>query len=170
MVKKSISLMLVTALVIHLAGFYVYFVVRLGDIRMTMRERLTELPPEQLEVVRIPARNFKASWMDEKEMKWQGKMYDIARVERGTDIVIVYCVHDKDEDNLLSFIGAVIDMSQQDTQSTPSSVTQFFSLKYILTPLTCQKRPVGEIISPECPYRVSSNPAFILPVTPPPRG
>lgn len=170
MVKKYTSLLLVCVLVIHLAGFYVYFIVRLGDLRMNMREKLAELPADQLEAVRIPLHQFKTSWIEDKEMKWQGKMFDIARVERHDNFIMVYCLHDKDEDGLLSFIGAVIDMSQQDRQSTPSSVTQFFSLKYILAPLTCHKRPVRETISPECPYRVSFNPVFILPVTPPPRG
>jgi hypothetical protein len=170
MVKKYTSLLLVGMLVIHLAGFYVYFIVRLGDLRMNMREKLAELTADQLEAVRIPLHQFKTSWIEDKEMKWQGKMFDIARVEREDNIVIVYCVQDKDEDNLLSFIGAVIDMSQQDTQSAPSSITQFFSLKYILAPLTCQERPVGEIIAPVCPYRVSFNSVFLLLITPPPRG
>ncbi len=170
MVKKYTSLLLVGVLVIHLAGFYVYFIVRLGDLRMNMREKLAELPADQLEALRIPLNQFKTSWIEDKEMNWQGKMFDIARVEHQDNIVIVYCIHDKDEDNLLSFIGAVIDMSQQDTQSTPSSVTQFFSLKYVLAPLNGQERPVREITSPICSYRVSFNPVFILPVTPPPRG
>lgn len=170
MVKKYTSLLLVSVLVIHLAGFYVYFIVRLGDLRMNMREKLAELPTDQLEAVRIPIQQFKTSWMEDKEMKWQGKMFDIARVERHDNIVIVYCIHDKDEDGLLNFIGAVIDMGQQDTQSAPSTVTQFFSLKYILTPLTCQERPEVEIVTPVCPYRVSFHSVFLLPVTQPPRG
>jgi hypothetical protein len=170
MVKKYTSLLLIGMLVIHLAGFYVYFIVRLGDLRMDMREKLAELPADQLETVRIPLHQFKTSWIEDKEMKWQGKMFDIARVERQDDIVIVYCIHDKDEDGLLSFIGAVIDMSQQDTQSAPSSITQFFSLKCILAPLTSPERPVREITSSVCPYQVNFNPVFILPVTPPPRS
>jgi hypothetical protein len=170
MVKKYTSLLLVGVLVIHLAGFYVYFMVRLGDLRMKMREKLAELPADQLEAVRIPLHLFKTSWIEDKEIKWQGKMFDVARVERQDNIVIVYCIHDKDEDNLLSFIGAVIDMSQQDTQSTPSSVTQFFSLKYILTPLTSPERSVREITSSVCPYQVRFHSVFLLPVTPPPRG
>jgi hypothetical protein len=167
MVKKYISLLLVGVLVIHLAGFYVYFIVRLGDLRMTMREKLAELPADQLEAVRIPLQKFNISWMEDKEMKWQGKMFDIARVEYQNDRVIVYCLHDKDEDGLLSFIVAVIDMSQQDRQSAPPSVTQFLSLKFILS---CPERPVRRIASPVCPYLTSFNPVFILPVTPPPRG
>lgn len=133
MIKKYTSLVLVAMLVVHLAGFYVYFAVRLGDIRMTMREKLADLPEDQLDVVRIPVQQFKSGWIEEREMQWQGNMYDIARVERQEDTMIVYCVHDEDEDNLLNFIGAIIDMGQQDTRPAPMSVVQFFTLKYVVT-------------------------------------
>lgn len=170
MVKKFTSLLLVGVLLLHLAGFYVYFIVRLGDLRMNMREKLTELPEEQLEAVRIPVHEFKASWIKEKEMKWQGKMFDIARVEHQDDFVMVYCLHDKDEDGLLNFIGAVINMSRQDTRSAPPAVIQFFSLKYILAPFAFPERPVKQITIPVCSYQASFNPVYIHPVTPPPQG
>ena len=59
MAKKFFALLLVALLLVHLAGFYVYFVVRLGDLRMAMCEKLADLPVEQLEIISIPAAEFR---------------------------------------------------------------------------------------------------------------
>jgi hypothetical protein len=131
MTRKYISLLLVGLFLVHLAGFYVYFVVRMGDIRMEMRKKIALLPAEQLEVLRIPATSFQSSWLEDREMEWQGRMYDIGRVEKGAEEILVYGLHDKDEDGLLNFIGAVVDMARQDTKPTPTPVIQFFSLKFL---------------------------------------
>lgn len=170
MLRKYTSLLLIALLVVHLAGFYVYFVVRLGDIRMDMREKIARLPAEQLEIVPVSARSFRMQWLEDREMKWEGKMYDIARVEKAGDIVLVYAVHDKDEDGLLNFISAVVDMARQDTRPTPASVVQFFSLKFVIdqTPEWC-----SEIIrqdSPFVPAIFFLSSASLDSPTPPPRA
>ncbi len=170
MVKKYISLVLIGLLVIHLAGFYVYFMVRLGDLRMNMREKLETLPTDQLTTVQIPAHQFKAAWLEGREMKWKGNMYDIARVEQKKDFVIVLCLQDKDEDSLLGFISAVIDMSAQDTRSAPVSVTQFFTLKFIVSPALCPTRSIAKLIVFPGWKQFHIMPVTIIPVTPPPRG
>ena len=170
MVKKYTSFLLIGLLVIHLAGFYLYFMVQLGGLRMSMREKLETLPAAQLTAVQIPAHQFRTSWLAEREMKWMGTMYDIARVERSGNSVIVYCLADKDEENLLSFISAVVEMSSQDNRQTPPAVTQFFGLKFIvpvslLPPLTAIK-----VEATQTPYVVHLALVNLVPVTPPPRG
>ena len=170
MVKKFISLLLICLLVIHLAGFYVYFVVRLGELRMEMREKLASLPADELDAIPIPLGQFKSSWIDQREMKWQGRMYDIARVERSGESMIVYCLQDTDEDNLLSFISAVVEMSSQDTRQAPTDVTQFFSLKFVIPGSLCPPRSAIEVEATQTPYAVHLAPVNLLPVTPPPRS
>lgn len=167
MVKKYVSLVLIGLLVIHLAGFYVYLMVRLGDIRMNMREKLETA---QLAAVQIPAHQFRASWLDEREMNWMGNMYDIARVEQKGDFVIVYCIPDKDEENLLSFISAVINMGSQDTRPAPLTVTQFFTLKFVVSDVLCTPIPIAKIKLLQSRYSIHVKPVTIIPVTPPPRG
>lgn len=169
--KKILSLIILTLLVVHLTGFYVYFVVRLSSIRTTMREQLAQLPDNQLELVTVPISRFRASWAAEREMKWEGHMYDIARIERSADVMNVYCVRDHDEDGLLNFISAVVNMTQQDTQPAPLSVVKFFTLKFITGPAVAL-RDMGPIVAiPAFCYSFSALIAFnIHPPTPPPRG
>jgi hypothetical protein len=133
--KKYFSILILTLLMIHLAGFYVYFVVRLGEVRMEMRKKLASLPDDRLEVVAVPKASFKASWLEEREMKWKGRMYDIARVEVGEKTILVFCLHDEDEDGLLSFLSSVAETSRQDRRDAPDSLVQFFSLKFVTSPV-----------------------------------
>ncbi len=170
MVKKYTALFLMAILVIHLAGFYIYFIVRLGDLRMEMRGKLAVLPVEQLEVIRIPVLQFRGAWIDQREMKWGGNMYDIARTERAGNWIIVYCLRDNDEEGLLNFISAVIDMGSQDTRQAPSTVTQFFTLKFIVSGIIFPPRPVVTLAVSQASYKFHVMPVDLIPVTPPPRG
>lgn len=170
MIRKYTSLLLVAVLLVHLAGFYVYFVVRLGDLRMSMREKISLLPAEQLEVIRVPAASFRKHWLEEREMEWQGNMYDIARVEQSGEEILVYGLHDKDEDGLLNFIGAVVDMAHQDPQPAPAPVVQFLALKYVISHSIL---PAVEAVAeaPSLPFTIPATAAgYSQHHTPPPRA
>ena len=170
MIRKYTSLLLIALLMVHLAGFYVYFVVRLGDIRMNMREKIALLPAEQLEIVPVPAHSFRMHWLEEREMKWEGKMYDIARVEKAGDTLLVHAVHDKDEDGLLNFITAVVDMARQDTQQTPASVVQFFNLKFVIDQTLEWSSEITRRDSPFVPAVFFTTSVSPDSPTPPPRA
>ena len=42
------------------------------------------------------------NWKDENEFEFEGKMYDIVKTEMNNDEVIVYCIWDKRENELIS--------------------------------------------------------------------
>ena len=168
--KRILSTIILMLRVVHLAGFYVYFVIRLGDIRMDMRDQLAKLPAHQLHVITIPQDQFRISWMEEKEMKWQGNMYDIARVEQSGNVIRVHCLRDYDEDNLLSFLNSVVDMTRQDTQPVPASLMKFFSLKYVVA-YTISTIALSTKDSPFTPYTDLGKELITqYPPTPPPRA
>lgn len=170
MLKKYTTVLILALLAFHLAGSYVYFAVRLGEVRMMMRQKLAELPDEALEVIAIPRAAFRSDWLAEHEMKWKGKMYDIARVEWSPTTVLVYCLHDKDEDGLLNFLSAVVETSHQDTRQVPAVVIQFSSLKYVVLSMNLPVCPVRDIVVGETRY-TNLAPSFISdPLSPPPRG
>jgi hypothetical protein len=169
MLKKYTALLLLCICLTHLAGFYVYFAVRLADIRMAMREKLAELPDDQLDVVTIPAAEFQAAWLEEREMKWQGNMFDIARIENRDGVVDVYCVRDHDEDGLLNFLTSIVETTQQDTATTPTSVVQFFTLEYITCGMLCPVAPSNSGTMNSTAYQRASFLVINNPLAPPPR-
>ena len=126
--KRFISIALVCLLLLHFAGFYVYFIVRLGEIRSQMRQELAMLPAESLDLILVPREQFMKSWLAEMEMKWQGKMYDIARVEFDGDVVKVFGRHDSAENDLLSFVTSLAQTASKDDHPVPNSVLRFFKI------------------------------------------
>lgn len=169
MARKFTSFLILALLVVHLAGFYAYFVVRLGEVRMEMRKKLADLPDENLEVVMVPRQAFRSSWLEEREMKWMGKMYDIARVVDAGESVRVYCLHDEKEDDLLNFISAVVETSRHDTRQAPTSLVQFFTLEYMASQMLIPQPPELRSLSITTGYRESLIPFSPDPISPPPR-
>lgn len=161
--------MILAVVLIHLAGFYVYFVVRMGEIRMSMRMKLAELPADQLQAIPIPVDKFQSTWLEDLEMEWKGNMYDIARVQPSGDQVVIYCLRDNDEDGLLNFIGAVVDMSRQDTRPAPTQVIQFFSLKYVTSFPLALVRVKRVIAEPGTYSFIFPESLSVVPSIPPPR-
>lgn len=169
MFKKYTAVLLLCVCLTHLAGFYVYFVVRLGEIRMTMREKLADLPADQLEVVTIPKADFQAIWLEEREMKWRGQMFDIARVENQGTLVQVYCLRDHDEDGLLNILSAIVETTQQDTTTAPTSVVQFFALEYVTCVILCPVAPSRSYTQNSTAYQFAPYLVINDPLAPPPR-
>ena len=96
-----------------------------------MRAALKDLPKEKLEVFSMNQQEFKNVLVDEHEIRVEGRMYDIARIESDHQRVIVYAVHDEAEDNLLSFLDEIAKRPLQDKKSPPSQILQFIALIFL---------------------------------------
>jgi hypothetical protein len=46
-------------------------------------------------------------------MKWQGRMYDISKVEIKNKTAFIYCVHDKKEDSIIRLISGLMEKENQ---------------------------------------------------------
>ena len=153
--------MLLTVILIHLIGFYVYFVVRLDQIRSEMRENIAFLPPNEFEVFELTFEEYDRVRMDDHEVKINGRMYDHAtpRIENG--MVILYAKHDAAEDNLLSLVEEIVKTASGDTKEVPTELTTFFHLDCIpqgsltinstLTTRDCTSHPNEKLLSEKLP-------------------
>lgn len=129
--KRSTSILLLAAILVHLIGFYVYFVVRLGQIRSEMRENIALLSLEEMQVFELTTDEYESVRVNEHEVKINGRMYDHAtpRLEKG--MVILYAKHDEAEDDLLALLEEVVSTATSDTQEVPTELTTFFDLDFI---------------------------------------
>lgn len=112
------------------AGFYVYYIIQLQQIRKEMREALKLIPDHDLEILKLTKKQFLQARVEDHEVRVNGKMYDIARVKLQGETVLVYCLHDEMEDNLLAFLNEIVGKPLKD--KTPRPVLQFISLSYVL--------------------------------------
>jgi hypothetical protein len=132
-VRKTLSILILSAFLTHLVGFYAYFVVRQSQIRKEMRESIGSLPIDQFEVFTFTPEEYQKIKVNGHEVKINGKMYDHSapKVENGR--IILYAKHDKSEDNLLSFLNEVVTRASDDSKPVPSVLMNFLSLHFIST-------------------------------------
>lgn len=116
-----------------------YFMVRMGQIRTEMRREISQLPLPQLTRFEFTPHEFRKAKVDDHEVKVEGRMYDIARIEFFNHRVVVFAKHDAAEDNLLWFFNEVFARSWNDDQTSPTSLTHFISLTFIVESCTMLK-------------------------------
>lgn len=158
-----------TILLINSAAFYAYYVVELSSIRSAMRSKLKFLPDEDLERLVLSIDEYADSKVDEHEMRVAGKMYDIARVEVHRDSVVVFCLHDRDEDNLIALVGALVGRPLESRSEMPPAIIQFISMNFIFSEQEISIGTDGGAEIKTRAYCFSIRVAFPEIPTPPPR-
>ncbi len=129
--KKILGIVLLSILLLQVAGSYLYFVVRLSGIRQEMREQLKHKPAEQLTMLTLTPEEFQKAKVDNHEVKVNGKMYDIARIVVSENSVLVYALHDEAEDNLLALLDELVRRSSHDKKPVPSQLIQLITLIFV---------------------------------------
>jgi hypothetical protein len=130
--KRWLSILLLSFILANVAGFYVYFIFRLKEIRSEMRAALKHLPEEKLQRISMTHAQYFTAQEETNEIEWQGFMYDVARVQTTADSVLVFALRDEAETNLLSFMQRMVDMAGQDEQTPPAAFNQFSALVFTL--------------------------------------
>ena len=77
-----------------------------------MRAALKNYPEEKLQRLVMTATQYELSKNDEGEVKWEGFMYDVARVIPQGDQCIVLALRDEAETSLLAFLNNFIEECQ----------------------------------------------------------
>lgn len=167
--KRVVAVLMLALLGAHLVGSYVYFVIRAAEIKREMRATLRATPAEELDMLVMTRAEFDAAREDEHEIKWQGRMYDVARVEPVAGQVVVYALHDEAEDNLLAFLDAVLKNSAGDKKPVPDSLFSWLSLKY-MSPVVVTVNPGPSTLKPFTPYYETFSELARTIVSPPPRS
>ena len=168
MFKKALSVVVLIIFLAHFAGFYVYFFTQLKVIRKEMRAKLKELPTEALELIVLSPIEFKKAKIEEHEIKVDGKMFDIARVLEENGKVLIYCLHDKAEDNLLAFLDKILSLPLKDKGASPH-IVKFTLLTYILPSNLHWESITSKLYSDFTYYHLHVSSFFPSEDSPPPR-
>lgn len=128
--SRRFSFFLLLLLLINIAGFYGYFLVRLNQLHEESREALKNLPETELEHFVLTPESYKNAIVNKREVLINGKMYDVAKVSHEAGKIHVFALHDEAEDDLLAFIEEVMDNAGKDGQA-PSVFSYFTSLNFL---------------------------------------
>lgn len=87
------------------------------------------------------------NWRDEYEFEFNGEMYDVAKIEKNGNNVFVYCIHDENEELLISNYEKVSGTNSEKDKiaSSPQTSLIHFQLIAIQNELFSFKR-ISDII------------------------
>ncbi len=104
MLKKCVSILLITFLFINSGGFILLFYQAQNSVRHQMFRSLQngDYTSDEVVTFRISSSRLNCSgdgffWKDSHEFEYQGEMYDIIKMVPADGEIILYCLNDKSE-------------------------------------------------------------------------
>ena len=103
---KNIALTVIALVfVFNSFGFIFYFLIERENVRKEATEEIENLKShKRIEVISISTKDLEKGIIiqriSKKEFRYHGRMYDLVKEERHSDIIIFYCIHDEKEDRL----------------------------------------------------------------------
>lgn len=162
-------MILLAILLTNAAGFYFYYAAALQHLRWEQRARLAKMPARQLDRLILSLNEYSSAKVDEHEIRWQGKMFDVARVVAAGDSLHVYGLYDPKEDSLLSLADHFL-TSPFDSDKMPDVIKQYLSLQFLVPESACTGDPLLISASIEKPYVRNFTNALLATPSHPPRS
>ena len=170
--KKLLSIILIFVFIYSIMGFFLNFEVEQFRIKAEVKAKiLNNLPEKELTLIKISSReNKKLTWMeDDKEIMYNGNMFDIVRIQKFKDTTYYYCFNDEMERNILCNLDKLVKDQTENSKSRTSQKKQeinyfyheaLFSYSLTETPIvyffpsTGNYSIIHEVLSP--PPRITS--------------
>jgi hypothetical protein len=132
-VKKLLSISLIFLIAFNAGGyFFIYFQIE-NNFKESAHNKISEfIPLENLELIKISRQDetntkiHEYQRLDEKEIYYHGKMYDIYKEEIQNDTVFLYCLNDEKEDILENAFAEYINKKNDD--NSLSSVSNIIKI------------------------------------------
>jgi hypothetical protein len=101
--KKIFAVFVLLILLFNSMGYYFLFELNKYQVQKSIQHHPERKSPAFC-ILRIPEpeNNPSFSRIDKKEIRFQGKMYDIIKEVRNNNTTLFYCIRDTREDNLLA--------------------------------------------------------------------
>lgn len=133
-----------------------------------MRAELKRMPLEELTLIRLTKQQFQQARVENDEIELDGKMFDIAQVVVQGNDLLVYCLHDIDEDNLLALANGILKNATHDKKPVPASF--LFQLLTESTQLSISSVRIAHPVSKSTNYVFADNEIALSVLAPPPRA
>lgn len=131
--KRILSISLILLIAFNAGGyFFVYFQLE-NYFKQIAFNRINEfIPIEQLEIIEIDNKSSLSeskkcvNIIDEKEILYNGKMYDIYKMDIREDKTILYCVNDENEDIIQSAFSEYL--NEKDSSFDAKSIANIIKI------------------------------------------
>ncbi len=171
-VKKGIAILFLALYVFNLAGYYVVFKTLQYQVRSGVKTRIKEsVPREELVLIALKqGREDGLQWLDRKEFRYRGGMYDVVRSYSRNDTTFYSCVNDKQEEVLFAHLDLHV-ATQANLEGTPQKAAapfQGITKEYVPLSRILELVTFNEVLMRITPDPNSTSYAEDVP-TPPPR-
>lgn len=174
--RSLASISLLCFLLLQSAGSLVVFKLQQFHIRQEIKQQIkVGVSQDQLALIKIPKvleeqTNATFQRLDEREIRYQGEMYDIVRSEEHGDTTWYYCIADVKETQLFANLDEII---ERDINHNPKREEESRELQRLINTLflvdnrqTSWTQPEAECES--APYQFQLNIWNPIPSPPPP--
>jgi hypothetical protein len=139
-------------------GFVFHFIIERENAKQEALEKITKLVSKDLvEIVKVSIANYEnginIQKVDDREIRYKGKMYDIIKQEISKDSISFYCVRDDKENELEKELANAIRKNLNDKMATNSLLNFNTQIQYADYDLK---------ISISSPCRKNSYSTFVL--------
>lgn len=128
---------MLTVLVLQSGGMLVVFNMQQRFIQFEMAQRL-ESSNGPFEKLLLTVSEFEKSRIDAKEIRLNGRMYDIKSVTVTADSVEIYAIHDLEEEDIMEKIKQLVKNTCSPHVKIPPHLQQLISLVYLPSHLHLQ--------------------------------
>ena len=132
--KRIGALVLAMTFLVQLGGYYMYVALQEIQLQKSFWENREKYKSEDLTILKLSTADFYKSKVDDHELRIDGNMYDIVRIEKVDDCITVYAWLDSFEGELMSLLQGLFDDADHESQhgELPTSVNQLFTVSFIL--------------------------------------
>lgn len=104
-VRKIIPILLALLILVNSIGYILLYIERLATINLEIRKTINEDYSAEI-VTKLALSNYEFThfvrWKGDDEFKFKGKMFDVVKIERTQNQIIIFCIRDEKEEMLIS--------------------------------------------------------------------
>lgn len=135
--RKSFTLLLLLIILVQVIGYYFAFRLRQVEVRREVYAYLkthtcdNNLTHFQLQLNNGQLADDRFAWENENEFEFAGKMYDVIERNVAGNNVVLHCLEDKKETELVNAFGETQKNQSQQSKSRTASLLQILSVLYL---------------------------------------
>ncbi|MFI5219753.1 MAG: hypothetical protein ACHQNT_09720 [Bacteroidia bacterium] len=111
MTNKIIAITLATIFLFFVAGGCLFLFIMQQVNYAEMNSKIHQR--SYTEILTMPVSAFNRVKEGRHELRWQGKMYDISKVEIKNQTASIYCIYDEEEDEIIRMISGLMGKGKQ---------------------------------------------------------
>jgi hypothetical protein len=169
MMNRPFAFFVACVFTLQLCGFYTYYFFRNIQLHANVFERLEK--NIQPEAMTMSAKAFNDNLVEENELRIEGKMFDIKKIDAADDSVKITVLRDIEEEILVEFLSDLISGTTHETNDNlPGQVLQIFQLTFLPSSFSFSVKDISPASSLAVLNSESPLTANTFLITPPPRA